>query len=65
MIRGRVLQSNIAEPRPRAAAASGQKSSGGQRWNGWGKCRPNEFPSGLNAALGQPAFGKRSRVPLR
>jgi hypothetical protein len=35
-IRGRVLQSNIAKPRPRATAASGQKSSGGQRWDGRG-----------------------------
>ena len=30
-----------------------------------GKCRPNEFPSGLDATFLRPALGKRSRVPLR
>src|SRR2546429_2714214 len=45
-----------------AEAASGQKSSGGQRWNGWGKCRRNEVPSVLDATLRRPALGMHSRV---
>jgi len=48
-----------------AEAASGQKSSGGQRWNGWGKCRRNEVPSVLDATLRRPALGMHSRVPLK
>jgi hypothetical protein len=30
-----------------------------------GKCRPTEFPSGLDATLRRPALGKRSCVSLR